>query len=63
MTRFKNVAGQELANTSLHINAREGQTITLCATPRLTKEYTVLSTAIVVSENNIMYDVVLEEKK
>lgn len=62
MTRFKNLAGQELANTSLNINAREGQTIILRAST-LTKEYTVLSTAIIVSENNIVYDVVLEEKK
>lgn len=62
MTRFKTITGKELANTSLNINAREGQTIILRAST-LTKEYTVLSTAIVVSENSIVYDVILEEKK
>lgn len=62
MTRFKNVQGQILATTNLHTFAREGQTVILKATT-MTKEYTVLSTAIVVSEYNIVYDVVLEEKK
>lgn len=62
MTRFKNIQGQILATTSLHAFVHKGQTVILQATT-ITKEYTILSTAIVVSENSIVYDVVLEEKK
>jgi len=62
MTRFKNIQGQILATTPLHAYVHKGQTVILQATT-ITKEYTILSTAIVVSKNSIVHDVVLEEKK